>query len=496
MLAGIVLLSLQRFFGSDEIEGVHTAWKILAGEKIYIDFFQHHHPFFYYFLCAPIAIFGESASTLVITRQFCLTMTIAIFLTTYLISLRLFRDSLTAILSVILLGGTYIFIDSAIEIRPDLPQTLFCLAAFYFLFTYFDNKRLLYLLLSSVCLATSFLFLQKAVFAVAIIGLMLLAALYKKNITFRAIVIYVAMFVLTLLPYLIYLIASSTLSDYIALNWLLNMRFLYRFSPEAGFRTIMDRNILLVCFSIAGLIGFSNTPNARRCAWAAVGFLLSIFLVRAPFNQYFMPAMPFMAVIAANALKQTLQTKNSTLTILLIITTSVSFGYFVHRIYGYDIRLILIAAVGLSSLASRSLIGISKRYNKFLPILILISLAVPIVEIFDRAEEGNQRKLKLVEYVLSITDEDDHIYDGAARFNVFRKDIDYFWFSVRPKNSNPGALASYQQNIADYHYDVYESIDRHKPKVIARHYIDPKHPSISNHYKQSDLVDWLYIRMD
>ena len=43
----VLYMSLLGSLNHDELEAVHTAWKIVQGEVIYADFFQHHHPLFY-----------------------------------------------------------------------------------------------------------------------------------------------------------------------------------------------------------------------------------------------------------------------------------------------------------------------------------------------------------------------------------------------------------------------------------------------------------------
>jgi len=68
ILLAIFLNSIFRFFYTDEFEAIHTAWKILQGEKIYVDFFQHHHPLLYLLLIPFIYIFGESITAILIIR--------------------------------------------------------------------------------------------------------------------------------------------------------------------------------------------------------------------------------------------------------------------------------------------------------------------------------------------------------------------------------------------------------------------------------------------
>ena len=76
-------------------------------------------------------------------------------------------------------------------------------------------------------------------------------------------------------------------------------------------------------------------------------------------------------------------------------------------------------------------------------------------------------------------------------FNLFRQDVDFFWFSVRPERSG---LATYQ-SIRSYPYDIYQIIEAKRPKIIATNYIpDLNHPVIRAAYRPSSDYDQLYLR--
>ena len=102
----------------------------------------------------------------------------------------------------------------------------------------------------------------------------------------------------------------------------------------------------------------------------------------------------------------------------------------------------------------------------------------------------NLEQLQKIEYILSVTEPEDMVYDGNAGFNVFRKDIDYFWFSLKKDR----ALKTYQ-TMTDYKYDIYKSIQKFKPKVISTHCIENINDRrIADYYVQSSQFDDLYIR--
>jgi len=439
LLAAVFFLAVRRHFDHDEFDSIHATWKILVGEKIYVDFFHHHHPFFYYCLAGVIAALGEQTLTVIVMRILSYVMLVLMVLITYRFALSIFKNRTIAFASAVLLAGATIFIDSAIEIRSDVPQTLCGLLSFAFVFVYFDNKRLRYLVSSAVLLGISFLFLQKGVFSIFLMAGLLAANAFKKHILWRDVFVYVAAGILTVAPYYIYLLCSGGFSAYFTFNWLINMKWLNRFTAFNGLGVILRDCTLLTVFYILGLIRFTKTTNEIRIGWLSLGLLASNFFIRCPYKQSFMLSMPFMAIIAANAMY-----------------------------------------------------SLFKERQKLLAVVLLIMVAMSSVFIFNRVKKDNRRQLEIVEYVLSITDSTDYVYDGNAAFNLYRKDIDFFWFSVKPDR----ALATYQ-TMAEYDYDIYELIEKFKPKVISTFEIENiQNEIIANHYVPSERYEGLLIRND
>lgn len=111
------------------------------------------------------------------------------------------------------------------------------------------------------------------------------------------------------------------------------------------------------------------------------------------------------------------------------------------------------------------------------------------------ARNTNAEQLKKIEYVLSITRGNDYAYDGNILFNIFRKDADFYWYSTDP-DPRMGTLETFQI-MTGYHYDIYERIDRVKPKVISNYYIgNMEDHRIKNHYERSKQYADLFIRID
>ncbi len=444
-ILGVVLIliffnSLFRYFNHDEFEAIHSSWKMLNGETIYIDFFQHHHPFSYYLMIPIIKIFGETLFTILFLRIIAYLLFLLLLLITYNLAILLFDDKKIGLISLIFLSSSTFFFNKAIEIRPDILQVLFGLLAIYFFIIQLKGNSSKYTVLSALSLGLSFLFLQKAVFLILCILFFQLIRLYKNKTTFKQIFIYWIFFIFTLTPYLLYLLHNGYFSNYVLYNWIINMKFTKSFYFFFyGLLESFKMNTLLWSFFLIGLI-FSQKYIFKEFCLLSLMLLLSLFLIKAPYPQYYMLFFPLMAIIA---------------------------GFGVIKVINKKIAIIAI---------------------------ILISTVLPGFRLCENLKfNTNVNQLEKIKYVLSKTNGNDYVYDGNILFNIFNKDIDFFWFSVRPKT---GALAAYK-TLFEYNYDIYKLIDKHKPKIISNYYIkNMNNETISKNYHPSDKYEDIFIRND
>lgn len=377
------------------------------------------------------------------SRWLMLVFVAGILAVTYLLSLRIFKKHEIALISIILTLTTAAFYSKSIEIRPDVAQSFFALLSIYYLFVYFDTRSLGSLLACAVSLAISYLFLQKTVSLIFVIGLFLIYDLITKRISLRHIILFCAAFLICILPYYVYLLLSGSFDQYFLANWLVNM-YLPQHYPrlEALYDVAIRRNPVTVALFIIGTIIILFSGKRKRFALFSILFILTTIIVfKNLLLQYLMPLFPLMGIIAA---------------------------YSVYRVSSYKpVRLILILA----------------------------AISLPIIHMYDREyykihNITQKDQIDKIEYVLSITNEDDLVYDGNRFFNLFRDDIDYFWFSLGFNK----CMDTYNM-ISSYHYNVYELIDSKKPRVISTHDIQRLDDRrIIEHYRMSDKYTDLLVR--
>ena len=157
----------------DEFEHVHAAWSVAQGLLPYRDFFEHHPPALY-FLVAPL--FGAAGiesdpdvafHALAAARLVMWLFTVAIVVLVYRLG-ALVSNRTGGAIAAALLATSSQFLDSTLEIRPDVAAVLCVLAAVWYLSReeYCDGPPR-----ASACAAAgaayglSLLFTQKALFA-------------------------------------------------------------------------------------------------------------------------------------------------------------------------------------------------------------------------------------------------------------------------------------------------------------------------------------------
>ena len=123
-----------RGFNPDEFQHLHSAWCISQGMLPYLDYFEHHTPWLHFSLAGFLTFFDvesrieDAIHFIFFARGFMWVLTGAILVLTFQLA-KLWRGARTAWVGTLLLSNTVMFWSKTLEIRPDVPSTLFLLAA-------------------------------------------------------------------------------------------------------------------------------------------------------------------------------------------------------------------------------------------------------------------------------------------------------------------------------------------------------------------------------
>jgi 4-amino-4-deoxy-L-arabinose transferase-like glycosyltransferase len=440
LVACLAYRSATRGLRVDESETIHTAWLVSQGERPYVDFFQHHHPLLYYVLSPVVAACGERVGTLVACRLVTLLFMAGILAATYWLATRLF-DRSAALLAALCLITCSGFIERALEVRPDVPQTLFGLLAIVLFFPKEGPVRARSYFFAGLCLGVAMLFLQKAVFTIAALGAVLLYRLARKEAKLTDLAACAAGGFLALLPFGIWLAVWNSPGEYYFLNWTLNQHSLDRFSILPAAMNVYHDSTLLFVFAAVGATLFLVNARQRELVAVAAILLASLFVVRAPYGQYWIPIFPLVAVLAGHGLAAVWRDRPRMAALFLAFVV------------------VLPVTTGIHQALHGNYLSLWKQWEKSA-------------------------------YVLAVAGPNDRVYDGQLSFNFFRHDIDYLWLVTSLQ------LETYQA-LRPYPYDVYRLIDEKRPKVVSSFGIaNMEDVRIRGHYKKSDRYEDLFIRQD
>lgn len=432
MILWLGVVSIRMHFSPDEFEHIHSAWLVLNGYVPFKDFFQNHNPLFWYTIAPFIKIFGNTITTVISLRIFMLFLTVMIGYVTYKIGFSITNSKNVGLLAMGLLLTTEMFYHRSIEVRPDVPQVLFGMIAIYYLLSFLKTNRTIEICLSGFCLALSFLFLQKSIFLIMMVFLLIGWKIYKKEIRFLDAIWIFGAFLIPLIIYGIYLMGTESIRDYLMFSWISNFKRENPFSPfKMIFRWLSSSNLwFLMPAALLRLwvpVNNNRSFDLKFLSFVGLGVIASTFLVPHPFSQYFMMMIPPMCLVNADYLYGKLQQ------------------------------------------------GFSQKFKVFVIVFVLF---VPLVNLALVTRSSNERELKIVDYITKQTTANDYVYDLS--YNLFRKDPHFLWM-VR---SGLIWSSNYATNNRYKHYDPAEVIKEKWPRFVNEAFVNSKN-GLDKYYEKS-----------
>ncbi|MBU1948900.1 MAG: hypothetical protein KJ927_09330, partial [Candidatus Eisenbacteria bacterium] len=245
----------------------------------------------------------------------------------------------------------------------------------------------------------------------------------------------------------IYLVVTGSLGDYYLTTVKLNLSQPQPFAGHANLTRSFYQNTMFWILGGGGALILLIRPrlpfNLKVVSFAGIVLVLTAFIAKQPHRQYFMGALPLL---------------------------SISGGYV------------------LTELTDRM------RSPKILRAVILMCLiAMPLIYLTFVKQRTNGKQLAAIQYVLENSASNDCVYDGDIQFNLYRRDLHYFWYSVSKNkgldNFNKITNGRYQD------YNICALILSKKPKIISRFNLNINECDLMSYYTQTEFKN-IYIRRD
>jgi len=166
---------------------------------------------------------------------------------------------------------------------------VFYTLSFLFYARYQSEKKWPLLVLSSFFLGLGFILLQKSIFLIFAMGVVILFDVCRRRVSWASAFAYLACLIITIAPYLLYFWAKGLWEEYLICSWLANLKFVdassaSRVTPFYSFK----RNMLLWVFFVLGCFVKKDNANQHKTVIFSC-ILLVLILLSMPMQQYFLP---------------------------------------------------------------------------------------------------------------------------------------------------------------------------------------------------------------
>jgi hypothetical protein len=444
----VLCLALNKEFDHDEFEHVHSAWYVAQGDVPYRDFFQNHNPLLWYLIAPVLRLAGDQTGVLLFLRVVMFGVTLMVALTASVIAVVVSGRRLAGWFCFPLLLSSVLFISKSVEIRPDGPMVLMGMMAVYFFVRFLDSAARRDLVVSGLFASASFLFLQKAVVFHGVLSLALAVMAVRREVGWRSVFLFLMCLAVGPVLVLGYVASQGALGDYWLTAVLMHTRKLYSFSPWEVLRPAWNANavhfVLMATGAVHGVCSLRVNRKVGFIAGSGLMLFLYVLGVKTPWQQYFMPAAVMLAIAVACFLVRLVEWVGSRGLVLGV------------------------AIIGLAA---------------YRPVKDLLS--------FQTCFNKDQRIL--VDYVVRRTAPGDYVHDGNIDFNLFRRDLHYFWFSIAPRKNLDVYNLVTGGRYEDYH--VCDLVAEKRPRVISSNLIHWRKCGLNTIYRRDPLHN-LYWRED
>ncbi len=386
----------------DEREALQTIWKMHNGLVPYVDFFQHHHPLLWIQSLPVMALLGPSATLFFALRLVQFLFVAGIAIATYKTARLITASAETGIVAVLLLLTFFFFVSDGIEIRPDVEQTFFCVWSFYFFVKHLFSSDDHWMAASGASAAVAFIYLQKALFFLFPLGLVMVYLLSTRRIRWRRLIHFCLAFSVPCLVFIGAYVLSGQAEEYLVFNWVLNAVKESRTAVFQHYAYLLVWNPHLwlgtVLYLAFWIVRRGTIPFAIHISFF-VGIVIFVIAAASPraWSQYYMVAFPFLAIPVAVMVRESIK-------------------------------------------------GFQKNTRLGLYCLLVFGSA-PVFLVEFCYPQSNQEVFRIMRD--NIGRHDEYAYDERIRYNLFKRDLSFFWFSTH----RDGMLDSYRTLVEDDRFD-------------------------------------------
>lgn len=284
----------------DNVEHLHATWLVAYGKVPYRDFFQHHNPLMWY-IFAPLMYFPFALNIINLLN---LAHAIGVFsgwltfFVVYRICSKFLASRLASLLSLLVLCPPYFYVY-CFNFNPDTFMALSFSIGIYFLFDYWEKPTLTKICISFMMFFVAFLFTQKILILLGLLGVISLYMFYYKKTPIEDILYALLLPFSGLLLFLALLYSANSLEIYWQSNYLFNIVMQKYYGNN---QTSVAEYQALRASVILALIGAPFFFKSRNYIYKVLAILFALELLQRCFYfsiapYYLLPLMIFVCCL-------------------------------------------------------------------------------------------------------------------------------------------------------------------------------------------------------
>ena len=507
-----------RGYNPDELEHLHWSWCVWRGLVPYVDYFDHHTPWFHFFLAQFFDFYDverlpeDALGFTFMARRLMWLAAGAILGLTFLLG-RSWRDARTGLVAALLLGNTAFFLAKSFEIRPGVPAAALLLLSVWLLLL--GSRRAVAietapggrarLFVSGLALGAAVMLTQKVAFvgpgyAAIVFWLLLDRRLELPRATrFGHVSLLSAGFALPVAGTLGYFALHGAAWPFIDSNFIVNTR--WPGLPAGPFLVELARqDPFFVLFVVAGFLLEAKRAFTRKAVlrgdpvvtFATLSVTFSLAAHPAMSYQHFLLILPLASLYGARGLLRIVETvtkrvRGKALLAAATLALGALGAYALSRLGPPELVLPVFApfVIGALTLALGVCLWRGSRESALTIIVVLLS-AYPLTRLRNTFDRGNWGTTQAIEYVLRNSAPWETTFDGFTGLGMFRPQAFFHHFQ------HPHA---FMLQSKEEHEEMYEALrsGRAAPKFIFwSHYLrDAVTPEITafleEHYVPTGL---------
>lgn len=425
----------------DTLEHVHSAWLVYSGQIPYKDFFQHHNPLLWYVGAPLVGMYEYSLRAVDAVNM----LTVSVTALTLLYIYRMHKNFLTDKFGGLVAAAFCIFPHESLydkDFKPDNYMGACLILGIYYLFCYLKNKRLIALSGSFLLFFAAFMFTQKAILILAVLGGIVLYLLWQRKMQLSDVLISAVLPLLLYALFLMWMWSEDILTLYFKANFELNSHI-----PDVFYtRRFISPSAEMYIPLILSLYALGKCAYSGNIYIKITGIIfIAEFLIR----MYF-------------------------------VTPFVYYFAFLHQISS------VFAGVACVEIVKR------RQWLKTVFVAYFIIVGAVYAHIYSRRiTVGDSFKYGAAGFVLELTNPCDYVLNGyRIGYNLFNKNVDYIWnlqgqidviastIGIRPLVNLEDLIRKYRPKIiyGGNYYDTYREyrgdIGVYPIHWISKHLLD------------------------